>query len=515
MSSEARRPPPGGADARTSWLIALGVGLAVAVIYALFSWLQWRNLFVPSWDLGIFSQLAKAYAGLDAPIAPIKGEGFNLLGDHFHPLLVLTGPLWALWPSGLSLLLLQAALFGISAVPLTRLAAERWGAAFGAALGLVYGLAWGLQSAVVVQFHEIAFAVPLLAFSLTAYLRGKWVAAACWAGALVFVKEDLGLTVAALGLVLALRPAHRGDPVARTTGIALAAWGVLWLVLATAVILPALNPLEQYDYTDRIGSPLDVLLPPIKWFTVALLACTAGIVGLRSPLILLMLPTLAWRFVGNVEHYWGWQWHYSAILMPIAVAALLDALGAGASGRLAAPSGTSSREDDAAEASPSLGAPASGTHTPPSGLRWGGLAVSAAATAATLAISANSMPLSHQMPVLALVDRAFYAPSERWDAAHEVIASIPEGSTVSADISLMAYLVPTAEVYWYGTPGNPAPDYFLMDYQGYHYLSTDQPGAEVLAEREWGVDYVPHAEAGGYVVVAREGGEPASPTMDP
>ena len=39
------------------------------------------------------------------------------------------------------------------------------------------------------------------------------------------------------------------------------------------------------------------------------------------------LPELAWRFTGTVEFYWDWYWHYNAVLMPIALAAMLDALG--------------------------------------------------------------------------------------------------------------------------------------------------------------------------------------------
>ena len=445
-------------------LLAIGAGLVVAAVYALFGWRQWHSLYVPSWDLGIFSELAKAYSGFGAPIVPIKGEGFNLLGDHFHPLLVLTGGVWALWPSGVSLLILQAALFGLSAIPLTRLAIEKWGAASGLVLGLVYGFGWGLQSAIVSQFHEIAFAVPILAFSLAAYLRGRLLATALWAGALVFVKEDLGLTVAALGLVMTLRPRHRGDPSARRIGLLLAVWGVAWLVLATAVILPALNPHEQYDYTGRIGNPLEFFLPLTKWVTVAMLIGSAGIIGLRSPLMALMLPTLAWRFVGNVEFYWGWQWHYSAILMPITLAALIE----GVDGW------TESRE---------------GTPGP---ARWGAILVSGATTLA----------LTTQIPMLALAQPSFHEMSPRWDAAHRAIASIPEGSSVVTDLTLMAYLVPSAEVYWLGNT-NPAPEYVVIDYQGYWYSGTDRPSAEAWAEEQWGADYAPHFEEDGFAVVVR------------
>ena len=45
--------------------------------------------------------------------------------------------------------------------------------------------------------------------------------------------------------------------------------------------------------------------------------------------------------------------------------------------------------------------------------------------------------------------------------AREVIATIPEGATVVTDLSLLAYLVPRAEVSWSGTSG-PDKEYIVM-----------------------------------------------------
>ena len=40
-------------------------------------------------------------------------------------------------------------------------------------IGAAYGLSWGLAQMIDFDFHEIAFAVPLLACSLSALLRGR------------------------------------------------------------------------------------------------------------------------------------------------------------------------------------------------------------------------------------------------------------------------------------------------------------------------------------------------------
>lgn len=455
--SAHRRPSRLARMARRNALVALGVAVVSALLYTALTWTHWNALASPSWDLGIFSQLAKAYSTFSEPIVPIKGDGFNLLGDHFHPLLVLLGPVWAVWPSGLALLVTQALLIGASAFPITRLAADRYGLGLGATLGAAYALSWGLQGAVAAEFHEIAFAVPLLAFGLVAYLRGHLVAAAVWIGLLVFVKEDLGVTVALFGAIVALRRDHgqRG----RVVGLALVVWGVAWLLLATMVILPALNPGGQYDYTDRLGSPLDVFLPATKWVTTAMLALTAGVVGLRSPLILLVLPTLAWRFAGTVEHYWGWGWHYDAVLMPIVVAALIEA------------------------------APRDELR------RWLAVGVSAGVTLA----------LAFSLPIGQLLDPARWAPSPRLAAAERAVAAVEPGASVETDITLMARLVSRGEVYWLGNT-NPVPDFVVLDLDGF--VMADNPPADAAQwaeDRYPGEDYEVVFDEGGFVVAERTG----------
>src|SRR5262249_7992778 len=169
-------------------------------------------------------------------------------------------------------------------IPGCRAAQELLGPWASRGIGLAYGFSWGLQQMVSFDFHEIAFAVPLLAFSLSALVRRRPRPAILWALPLVFVKEDQGFTVAAIGLVMAgmgLAVLARGDdppgtprwPPARFLrrragallaregspgrdeaqawirgGVLLAAWGLAWSVLAIAVIIPHFNPMHHYPY---------------------------------------------------------------------------------------------------------------------------------------------------------------------------------------------------------------------------------------------------------------------------
>src|ERR1700722_11499689 len=169
---------------RLPWLIAGAVFLAYLMISL------WRYLrFDPtSWDLGIFTEYVKQYGLLRAPIVDARTPGIDLLGDHFHPIVALIGPFFDLFPTPVTLLVGQALLTAISVIPVSRVARELLGVGAGRAIGIAYGFSWGLQELVNNDFHEVAFAVPLLAFSLSALVSKRIRAAVLWALPLVFVK---------------------------------------------------------------------------------------------------------------------------------------------------------------------------------------------------------------------------------------------------------------------------------------------------------------------------------------
>jgi uncharacterized membrane protein len=413
--------PPG----RTQVLVvATAVGLFTTALYALFSWRQWARFQVPSWDLGIFTQILRAYSQWRAPVVPIKGEGFMILGDHFHPMLVVLAPVYAAFPSGLTLLVLQAVLIGLSTAVVTGCAVRHLGRLPGACLGLAYGLSWGLQSAVASQFHEVALALPLLALSLSALVRRDHRAAALWALPLLLVKEDLGLTVAAIGVVIVIRGARR-------LGAALAAVGVAAFVITTRVILPALNPDGVWDYADDSivsllltdpGAAVNGLFTGVgnKAALVLLVFGVTGFLALRSPLALITLPTFAWRLTSDVPFHWSTDWHYSAVLMPVVFLAVVDTLvTVRGARRFAAPIGIG-------------------------------------ALVLTLVVTV-------WFPLWRLTEPETWAPSYQDAAARQVLALIPDDAVVDTDITMMAYLAPRTDVYWVGNEGNPVPDYVVVN----------------------------------------------------
>ena len=360
------------------WLIAL----ATFAAYTTLSVARYLRLDPGSWDLGIYTQYVSQLAHLHAPVVAIRGPGFDLLGDHFQPIVALVAPFFRLFPTPVTLLVAQALLTAVSVVPVCRAAQVLLGTGVSRVIGVAYGFSWGLQEMIIFDFHEIAFAVPLLACSLSALVRRRPRAAAAWALPLVFVKEDQGLTVAAVGLVMIAlaagawvrrrreRPAGprvvvAGPAVAgagllegggaggsaRTgdgagagawaaVGAVLVVWGLGWSALAIGVIIPHFNPAHHYMYWSDGG----VLSPGgghisaggllaqltrgslVKLRTIALVLLPVAFVALRSPLATVAVPDLALRFLSTNSNFWGTQWHYSATLMPIVFIAAIDGL---------------------------------------------------------------------------------------------------------------------------------------------------------------------------------------------
>src|SRR6516165_5869593 len=190
-----------------TWAVAVAAFGAYLAI-SLFRLLQ---LTPTSWDLGIYTEYVKQLAHLRAPIVDVRGAGFNLLGDHFQVIVALIAPFFRVFPSPATLLVAQALLIAVSVFPVTAAAVWLLGRGTGRCIGFAYAFSWGLQQMMDFDFHEIAFAVPLLAFSLSALVRGRPRAAVWWAMPLVFVKEDQGFTVAAIGLLMLMTGAFSGE----------------------------------------------------------------------------------------------------------------------------------------------------------------------------------------------------------------------------------------------------------------------------------------------------------------
>ena len=436
---------------RSQQVLAGSLALAAAVVYSVVSLVRFDRFTIASFDNAIFEQAVKSYAGWGAPIVDIKGPGFNILGDHFSPVTALIAPFYRLFPSAQTILLAQVVLIAVSVHVIAVLAMRTVGTLVGAAIGIAYALSFGIQSAVEADFHEVAFAAPLLALAGAAYVDRRYGRVVMWSVPLLLVKEDMGLTVAMIGAVLWLAGERR-------RGAALAAGAIAAMALVLLVIVPAFNAGGSYAYSGTLGGDRGIVATLLdasdrKLATVVLTLAITGFAALASPWVLLVLPTFAWRFAGDVPFYWGTEWHYSLVLMPIVFVAMIDAM---------------HRDRQ---------------------LRW--------ATPVAAVVGAFMLVSS---PVVALADPATYEEPPRADAARLVLSLVPDGTSVETDIGLMGHLVTDHTVYWLGSIGSARPDYVLFDLDAGIGSPTD---VKAYAEQAHGGTYDVIYDSQGYVLAQR------------
>ncbi len=318
--------------AGTAWIWLLAAGLFA--LYATVSVRRHQRMLSTGFDLGIVEQAVRSYSEGGPPVVEVRGPGANLFGDHFTPLFALLAPIYKAFPSPVTLLVVQALLFAVAVIPLAAYAQRTLGRAAAVVVGFGYGLSWGIAQAVGFDVHDVMFAVPLLAFCAVALAEGRLGAAAAWALPLLLVKEDLGLTVAAVGALIFWLGNRRLGVATALAGVAGTALTVLW-------VLPANTPEGTFSAwwdAHRGGGASSGLSGQLERVTVGLLehepkvvllillVAPTAMVALRSPLLLLVVPTLAWRLTSDNPLYWGTGFHYSAVLMPIVFVAFVDGL---------------------------------------------------------------------------------------------------------------------------------------------------------------------------------------------
>ena len=333
-----RRP----SDLRPSVRVLLAVGItAYAAGFAALSVLRHEAFVTGRFDLGNMVQAVWSTAhGDPLRMTSLHGDQISRLAAHVDPILVLFAPLWWLWPSPNMLLVVQAAVIALGAIPVfllarKHLASPRAGLGFALAYLLYPATGWLTLN----EFHPVALATPLLLFAFWYLDEDRLLPFAVFALAASACKEEIALVVAGFGIWYAV--AHRSW----VAGSAIALAGFAWAAVAIGVVIPHYNAGAESDFYGRYnevgGSASGILKTtfthPLRIAEAALsgrdlhylldLVAPLAALSLLAPLVLVAaLPELAINLLSSTTTQTSIHFHYTAGLIPaLMIAAIFGA----------------------------------------------------------------------------------------------------------------------------------------------------------------------------------------------
>ena len=262
------------------------------------------------------------------------------LALHVEPIMVAIAALYRLWPGPPFLLILQAVVVALGAIPLYHLAVRELRSVW---LALLFALAWlampAIQAANWNEFHPVTLAPTFLmaAFYFLRTRRVAWYALLALLAALC--KEEIGLLVFMLGLY-----AWRAQK-QRRLGIATMVLGLGWSLVAVLGIQGAFGGnihWGRYQYlTGESGSGPGAMVrtlllqPGVVWAQLQAanplrylfeLLLPVGFVALLAPEVLLLaVPSLALNLLADFPpmHQVDWLMYAAPIAPFVALAAVM------------------------------------------------------------------------------------------------------------------------------------------------------------------------------------------------
>jgi hypothetical protein len=379
-------------------------------------------------------------------MVPLKGAGYNIFGDHFHPIIAVLAPLYWIWDNVGMLLIAQAVLTAASVPVVYRFARRRAGEGMSLLIAAAYGFGWPLQGLIDFDFHEIAFATPLAALAIDALDRRDDRKLILWCALLLLVREDMGLIVALIGgLVLAQR---RGR---LALAASLVGAGIGMYMLTTIVIIPKFAAGHAFAYGNQFGSlgpslsaaagnivahPWHAVAvfftPGVKAGTLAFLLIPLALLPLRSPYALLALPLFAERFFNSRHNLWTTTFHYNALPWLILTMAMVD------------------------------GASRFGLFEPTRRARRGRRGLGAVLALTPIALIIIGTTAGGVVPVTSLRKPYLHQPANWLSSAKQVVAWLPDNVCVVADNHLVPHLT-NRDYTTVAQANTPNPDFIAID----------------------------------------------------
>ncbi len=314
------------------WLTYLAICL-YALTFAVLSVLEHDSFNTHAFDLGNMDQAVWNTAhGRWLQFTNWEG-GNTRLAAHVEPILFLIAPLYHLYSSPKTLLILQSVVLSLGALPAFWLAKDVLKNDFAAVgFSVAYLLAPALETANLADFHAVSLSSSLLLFAFFFIHKKRYILFFLFAVLAMGTKEQVSLSVMMMGLYVLLiqRNLKWG---AFTVGVAL-----VWVIVALGVIIPHFNPTEASPYLSRYdalgASPREILTTflsnprsvlsslsePAKVEYLRSLFVPVVFLPILSPLTLVFaFPDLGLNLLSNFPAMYSGGYHYGSVIVPFLI----------------------------------------------------------------------------------------------------------------------------------------------------------------------------------------------------
>src|SRR5579871_5805456 len=338
---------------KLAWWLTILLMVSYMALLGLWSLYRYWTFEAQAYDLGNMDQVI--WNTLHGRFFVFTNRGWDYYGPptrlaiHVEPILLPLSLLYLIHSSPETLLIFQTLALGLGAIPVFLLARHwlpRW-PLVGVLLVITYLFAPALMGENLFDFHPVALATPLLLAAMLAMEKRRYGWFLLAAGLAAMCKEDIGISVAMLGIYIAFwqggpREAAKGR---RWLGLLTAGVSLAWSAICFLVIIPHFldSPQVGNNYWERyagLGSTpgqaiLHLITQPWLIFVTILtldklryilgLLLTGGLLGLLfAPVALIPgLPELAINVLSDKPAQYSGVYHYNAVMVAFLLVATI------------------------------------------------------------------------------------------------------------------------------------------------------------------------------------------------
>ncbi len=248
----------------------LTAGLTAGFFIFASAWTVGRYLafMTPTYDFGIFAQMFHSMKESGLPITTVERDGaLSHFAVHMSPIYYLMLPFYCLFPSPITLQVLQAAIIASAVIPLWKLGRHHGLSSLErfliCALLLLYPAFMG---GIGYDLHENCFLTPLILWLLYGIDRGNIAITAAASVLTLTVKEDAAVYVAVIAIWLIVKSLVRKDernPRNLITGAALLAVSIAYFFAVTGYLAESGDGVMTYRYGNFMYGESDSLITVI------------------------------------------------------------------------------------------------------------------------------------------------------------------------------------------------------------------------------------------------------------